>query len=48
MYLNELKSHSDHFWLLGRLAEYKYYDMDKALLRAFEVASEVIEKVGIE
>lgn len=48
MYVNELKNHSDHFWLLGRLAEYKYYDMDKALLRAFEVASEVIKKVGIE
>lgn len=35
-YLEKAKSYSN-LYFLGRLGDYKYYDMDKAILRAFEV-----------
>ena len=35
-YLEKAKSYSN-LYFLGRLGDYKYYDMDKAIKRAFEV-----------
>ncbi len=32
----------DRLYLCGRLAEYKYYNMDDVIVRAFEVADEII------
>jgi UDP-galactopyranose mutase len=39
-YLNEAKK-LDNVYFLGRLGDYKYYDMDKAILRAIELFEEV-------
>lgn len=39
-YLSEAKKHSNIFFL-GRLGDYKYYDMDKAILRAIELFEEI-------
>ena len=35
-YLNKAKE-LNNIYFLGRLGDYKYYDMDKAILRAIEV-----------
>ena len=32
-------------WFLGRLGDYKYYDMDKAVARALECFNEVSENI---
>ena len=40
MYLDEVKK-TGNLYLLGRLGDYKYYDMDKAILRAIELFEEV-------
>lgn len=34
----------DNVYFLGRLGDYKYYDIDKAILRAFECFSEIFEE----
>ena len=39
-YLNEAKK-LDNVYFLGRLGDYKYYDMDKAVLRALELFEEI-------
>ena len=40
-YRNEL-SVFERLYLCGRLAEYKYYNMDDAIQRAFEVSEEIL------
>ena len=40
-YLDEAKSRYPNMCFLGRLGDYKYYDMDKAVARALEVYKEV-------
>lgn len=42
-YLEEAKT-LDNVYFLGRLGDYKYYDMDKAILRALELFDEVKNK----
>ena len=39
-YLEKIKNFKD-IYFLGRLGDYKYYDMDKVVARAFEVFEEV-------
>ena len=39
-YLEEAKK-SENVYFLGRLGDYKYYDMDKAILRAIELFEEI-------
>ena len=39
-YINEIKK-IDHFYLCGRLAEYKYYNMDSVILNALILSDEV-------
>ena len=39
-YLSDAKKLSNVFFL-GRLGDYQYYDMDKAILRAIELFEEV-------
>ena len=41
-YLQEANGLKD-IYFLGRLGDYKYYDMDKAILRALELFEEIIE-----
>ncbi|MBE7712412.1 MAG: UDP-galactopyranose mutase [Cyanobacteria bacterium SIG26] len=41
-YLQETKN-IENVYFLGRLGDYKYYDMDKAILRALELFEEIIE-----
>lgn len=36
-YLNAVKEEYDNVYFLGRLGDYRYYDMDKAIARAIEV-----------
>jgi UDP-galactopyranose mutase len=43
-YLRNLQDIPNLF-LCGRLADYKYYNMDNAILRAFEVFEEILHKV---
>ena len=33
-------------YLCGRLAEYRYYNMDVVILRAFEIAKEIIDELN--
>ncbi len=40
-YLEEAK-HLKNVYFLGRLGDYKYYDMDKAILRAIELFEEIV------
>jgi len=40
-YLKEAKARYKNMHFLGRLGDYKYYDMDKAVLRAMQVFKEV-------
>lgn len=37
-YLDAARSEYDNMYFIGRLGDYRYYDMDKAILRAMEVA----------
>lgn len=39
-----LTAHLDHFYLLGRLAEYKYYNMDAMARKALDLAERIMEK----
>ncbi len=39
-----LTTHLDHFYLLGRLAEYKYYNMDAMARKALDLAERIMEK----
>ena len=41
-YLTEAKK-LQNVYFLGRLGDYKYYDMDKAILRAIELFEEVCQ-----
>lgn len=41
----ELKNSFDNIFLCGRLAEFKYYNMDDCILRAFEVYKEIEKKI---
>lgn len=41
-YLNEAKT-LKNIYFLGRLGDYKYYDMDKAILRAIELFEEIVK-----
>ena len=34
----------DNLYLCGRLAEYRYYNMDGAILRALELTQEILQK----
>lgn len=43
-YLNELKRNNTKVQFLGRLGDYQYYDMDKAVSRAIKVALRVPSK----
>ena len=42
-YLKAAKEKYPNMYFLGRLGDYKYYDMDKAVARAFEVFREAME-----
>ena len=42
-YFNLVKD-MPNFYAIGRLAEYKYYNMDQAALRAMELAGSIIDK----
>jgi len=42
-YLKEAKKRYKNMHFLGRLGDYKYYDMDKAVLRAMQVFGEVFK-----
>ncbi|MEM2266054.1 MAG: UDP-galactopyranose mutase [Candidatus Hadarchaeales archaeon] len=45
LYLNEAKKlEKDGIYFVGRLAEYRYYDMDDAVKRALDVFQEVIRR----
>ncbi len=46
MYINDLNGIND-FYLLGRLSQYKYYDMDDAIEAAMEVAKSFIKKTQL-
>ena len=37
----ELRKDLDNVYFLGRLGDYKYYDMDKAIARAIELFEEI-------
>lgn len=39
-----LTAHLDHFYLLGRLAEYKYYNMDAMARKALDLAERIMEE----
>lgn len=39
-----LTVHLDHFYLLGRLAEYKYYNMDAMARKALDLAERIMEE----
>ena len=39
-----LTAHLDHFYLLGRLAEYKYYNMDAMARKALDMAERIMEE----
>ena len=39
-----LTEHLEHFYLLGRLAEYKYYNMDAMARKALDLAERIMEK----
>lgn len=39
-----LTAHLDHFYLLGRLAEYKYYNMDAMVRKALDMAERIMEE----
>lgn len=45
-YLDVFRDTFGNAEVLGRLAEYKYYDMDKVVYRASEVVQKVIERIG--
>ena len=42
-YLEAAKKKYPNMYFLGRLGDYKYYDMDKAVARAFEVYREAMQ-----
>lgn len=44
-YLNDAKSF-DNLFLCGRLAEFRYYNMDECILRAFDVIKEMEKRMG--
>lgn len=46
-YLNMLKAYKN-FYLLGRLAEYKYYNIDAIVLKAIQLAHELEKGLGNE
>lgn len=39
-----LTAHLEHFYLLGRLAEYKYYNMDAMARKALDLAERIMEE----
>lgn len=39
-----LTAHLDHFYLLGRLAEYKYYNMDAMARKALDLAERIMKE----